>query len=136
MQRILLLFWLLLVLSIGSNTFGYTLTDTISLFDAKAHGKLTFIARGAYNPNKTQPELRSSHYGECIDVRIKNNSATQLAVKLEAGTLLISTVNHAQNMLVTKTMYYILEPNQKYNGRVYAMCGELKKKSPRYLCNL
>jgi hypothetical protein len=82
-----------------------------------------------------QPELPSSHYGECIDVRIKNNSNTELSIKLEAGTILVSQVNHAQNMLVTKTTYYILQANQKYLGRIYAMCGELKKNAPDIYVN-
>ncbi len=104
--------------------------DTLTILDAKAQGKLSFAARGAFNPNKTQPELKSSHYGECIDVRIKNNSPTALVVKLENGTVLHSQISHTQNMLVTKTAYYTLKPNEKYLGRITAICGELHKNAP------
>jgi hypothetical protein len=128
---------LLLVVSLQSFAMGISLLDldTLSIFDAKAQGKLSFAARGAFNPNKAQPELKSSHYGECIDVRIKNNSATPMVLKLENGTLLLSRVNHTQNMLITKTAYYTLQPNEKYIGRITAICGELHKNAPDIYVN-
>jgi hypothetical protein len=130
------LFSLLTLLSITNlKALGFMPRDTMSIFDARVNGKLSFVARGAYNPNHVQPELPSSHYGECIDVRIKNNSNGELSIKLEAGTVLVSQVNHAQNMLVTKTTYYVLQANQKYLGRIYAMCGELKKNAPDIYVN-
>jgi hypothetical protein len=135
MKWISLFLWLILLAFIHSKAFGYISIDTLSVFDAKINGKLTFSARGSYNPNKTQPELKSSHYGECVDVRIQNSSDTEIAVKLEAGTILLSKISHTQNMLVTKTTYYTLQPNQKYLGRVYAMCEEFRKNPPDIYVN-
>lgn len=122
------------LLSAGQ-VLGFVPRDTLTMLEAKNKGKLTFIARGAYNPEKIQPELPSSHYGECVDMRIKNTSNSPLAIKLEAGTVLLSQVSHTQNMLVTKTTYYSLEPDEKFFGRIYAMCGELKKNTPDIYVN-
>lgn len=119
----------------SGQVLGFVPRDTLTMLEAKNKGKLTFIARGAYNPEKIQPELPSSHYGECVDMRIKNTSNSPLAIKLEAGTVLLSQVSHTQNMLVTKTTYYSLEPDEKFFGRIYAMCGELKKNTPDIYVN-
>jgi hypothetical protein len=135
MKRISLFLWLILLVFVGFSAFAYMPVDTLSVFDAKVNGKLTFSARGAYNPNKNQTELKSSHYGECIDVRIQNSSDEEIAIKLEAGTILLSKISHTQNMLVTKTTYYTLQPNQKYLGRVYAMCEEFRKNPPDIYVN-
>ena len=135
MKRISLFLWMILLALAGSKALAYVPADTLSVFDAKAHGKLTFSARGAYNPTKNQTELKSSHYGECIDVRIQNSSDTEIAIKLEAGTILLSKISNTQNMLVTKTTYYTLQPHQKYLGRVYAMCEEFRKNPPDIYVN-
>ncbi len=135
MKSIYLFFWLTLLSITYRQALGFVPNDTISVLNATLNGKLSFVARGAYNPNRVQPELPSSHYGECIDVRIKNNSNENISIKLEAGTILVSKVNHAQNMLVTKTTYYTLQANEKYLGRIYAMCGELKKNAPDIYVN-
>jgi hypothetical protein len=38
-------------------------------------------------------------------------------------------------MLVTKTSYYVLQPNEKFLGKVFAMCAELKKNAPDIYVN-
>jgi hypothetical protein len=134
MKRIFIFFGLTLLLiydnKLAATGVSILNLDTLSIFEAKAQGKLSFAARGAFNPNKAQPELKSSHYGECIDVRIKNNSTADMVLKLENGTILVSKIDHAQDMLVTKTAYYVLKSNEKYLGRITAICGELHKNAP------
>jgi hypothetical protein len=104
--------------------------DTISIFDAKLNGKLAISIRGAYDPNKLQPDLTSAHFGECIDIKLRNMSDSVISVVLRCGTMLLSRDSSFQNMVVTKTLFYTLKPGQKLYDRVYAMCGQLHKNSP------
>jgi hypothetical protein len=105
--------------------------DTLSVLNAKAKGHIAIIVRGAFNPNGFQPELKSAHYGRCIDVKMKNLSDSTVHLVLESGTRLISRDSNAQDMLITKTMYYSLKPDKKIiSDRLYAMCGEMHKNAP------
>ena len=104
--------------------------DTISIFDAKLNGKLAVSIRGAYDPNKLQPDLVSAHFGECIDIKLRNMTDSVINVALKCGTMLLSRDSSFQNMVVTKTLFYSLKPGQKLYDRVYAMCGQLHKNSP------
>ncbi|MCU0389565.1 MAG: hypothetical protein MUE81_00455 [Thermoflexibacter sp.] len=104
--------------------------DTLSILDAKLYGVLSVSIRGAYNPNKIQPDLTSAHYGECIDIKMKNMSDSVINVVLKCGTMLLSRDSSSQNMVVTKTLFYRLKPKEKITDRVYAMCGQLHKNSP------
>jgi hypothetical protein len=116
------------------NTFAHLYQkmpkDTLSILDARLSGKVSIGIRGAYNPNKLQPDLISAHYGECMDIRIKNMSDSIINVALKCGTILLSRDSSSQNMVVTKTLFYRLLPKQKIIDRVYAMCGQLHKNSP------
>jgi hypothetical protein len=104
--------------------------DTISIFDAKSNKKLAVSIRGAYNPNKLQPDLASAHYGECIDIKMRNMTDLVMGVVLKCGTMLLSRDSASQNMVVTKTLYYTLQPREELVDRVYAMCGQLHKNAP------
>jgi hypothetical protein len=104
--------------------------DTISILDAKLHKKLVVSIRGSYNPNKLQPDLVSAHFGECIDIRLRNMSDSVINVVLKCGTMLLSRDSSFQNMVVTKTLFYSLRPREEHYDRVYAMCGQLHKNSP------
>ncbi len=131
----LLKYILLTVLAFsGTDTFAHLYQkmpkDTISILDARLSGKVSIGIRGAYNPNKLQPDLVSAHYGECMDIRIKNMSDSVINVALRCGTMLLSRDSSSQNMVVTKTLFYRLMPKQKIIDRVYAMCGQLHKNSP------
>ncbi len=124
------LFWLVICFFLPLSPTLATKVDTLSVFEATEKGKIVFMARGAYNPNISQPDLPSAHYGKCIDVRIQNNTNETFAVKLETGTMLLSKVNKAQNMLITKTTYCNLNPYEKCYGKVFALCAELNKNAP------
>ncbi|GAB4477857.1 MAG: hypothetical protein OHK0057_28100 [Thermoflexibacter sp.] len=104
--------------------------DTLSVLDAKLSRKLSVSIRGAYNPNKLQPDLTSAHFGQCIDIKMKNMSDSIINVVLRCGTMLLSRDSSSQNMVVTKTLFYTLRPKEKITDRVYAMCGQLHKNSP------
>lgn len=104
--------------------------DTLSILDAKLSRKLSVSIRGAYNPNKLQPDLTSAHFGQCIDIKMKNMSDSIINVVLRCGTMLLSRDSSSQNMVVTKTLFYTLRPKEKITDRVYAMCGQLHKNSP------
>jgi len=104
--------------------------DTVSIFDAKSSRKLAVSIRGAYNPNKLQPDLTSAHYGECIDIKMRNMTDYVMNVVLKCGTMLLSRDSASQNMVVTKTLFYTLKPRQELVDRVYAMCGQLHKNAP------
>lgn len=104
--------------------------DTISILDAKLNKKLAVSIRGAYDPNRLQPDLVSAHFGECIDIRLRNMSDSVLNVVLKCGTMLLSRDSSFQNMVVTKTLFYTLKPREEHYDRVYAMCGQLHKNSP------
>jgi hypothetical protein len=102
----------------------------MNLLDAKNNGKIQVSIRGAYNPNKAEADVESAHYGECIDIRLRNNSDSTVNLVLPSGTMLISKDSSTQDMLVTKTIYYTLKPKEKISDRIYAMCGELHKNAP------
>ncbi len=104
--------------------------DTLSILEAKLNRKLSVSIRGAYNPNKLQPDLTSAHFGQCIDIKMKNMSDSIINVVLRCGTMLLSRDSSSQNMVVTKTLFYTLRPKEKITDRVYAMCGQLHKNSP------
>jgi hypothetical protein len=124
------LFWSVICFFLPLSATWATQVDTLSIFEATEQGKVLFMARGAYNPNIAQPDLPSAHYGKCVDVRIQNTTNETFAVKLETGTILVSKVNKAQNMLITKTTYCKLNPYEKCYGRVFALCAELNKNAP------
>ena len=109
--------------------------DTISVLDAKQANKLLVSIRGAYNPNKFIPEVVSSHYGQCIDIKMKNITDTAFTVALTCGTMLLSKDSSTQNMVITKSLYYTLLPKQKIITRLYAMCGQLHRNSPDIYVN-
>jgi membrane-bound inhibitor of C-type lysozyme len=109
--------------------------DTLSFATAKQTGKLWLSIRGAYNPTNRAAAGTSPNMGECIDLRMKNNSDSVLYLKLPAGTMLLSQDSSTQDMLVTKTMVYILEPRQKMFRRLYALCGEMHRNAPDIYVN-
>ncbi|MCS6966943.1 MAG: hypothetical protein RMJ44_09535 [Cytophagales bacterium] len=104
--------------------------DTLSILSAKNANLVRVAIRGAYNPHRSQPNLISSHYGECIEMRIENITDSLLHLVLPCGTMLLSLDSSAQNMLVSETKYFILAPRQRKYERVKAFCAELSKNSP------
>ncbi len=119
------------VLVFGSPLSG---RDTLSFLAAKQSGKLLLSIRGAYNPNKPKP-LISPNMGECIDLRMKNNSDSVLYIRMSAGTILISQDSSVQDMIVTKAIVYTLQPKQKIRKSLFALCGELHRNAPDIYVN-
>ncbi|WP_448519374.1 hypothetical protein [Rhodoflexus sp.] len=104
--------------------------DTLGLLVAKQIKAAKVAIRGAYNPHRHQTNPASSHYGECMEVRIENNTDSTLCLILPCGTMLLSLDSSTQNMLVSETRYFMLAPRQKKYERINAMCGELNKNAP------
>ncbi len=125
MKRIILCGILLM-----SNAIVWAQSSTMPLFDAKKMGKLQINVRGSYNPNQIQPNLVSSYYGKCIDIRLQNMTDSTLNLVLNSGTILLSKDTTVQNMVVTKTQHFQLAPKQQKVDRLFAMCGQKPKSSP------
>lgn len=125
MKRIILC-GLLLV----SNAVVWAQGSAMDLLDAKKRGKLQINVRGSYNPNQIQPNLVSSYYGKCIDIRLQNMTDSTLHLVLNSGTVLLSKDTTVQNMVVTQTQRFLLAPKQQKIDRLFAMCGQKPKSSP------
>ncbi|MCS7017758.1 MAG: hypothetical protein NZM34_01485 [Bernardetiaceae bacterium] len=109
--------------------------DTIDILSAKQTNRIRVSIRGAYNPHYTHMNPASSHYGECMEMRIENITDSVLHVVLPCGTMLLSLDSSAQNMLVSETRYFTLYPRQKKYERINALCGELHKNAPDVYVN-
>lgn len=109
--------------------------DTLGLLSAKMTNRARVAIRGAYNPHRLQSNPVSSHYGECMEVRIENITDSTLHLVLPCGTMLHSLDSSAQNMLVSETRYFTLAPRQKKYERINALCGELHKNAPDVYVN-
>ena len=72
----------------------------------------------------------SSHYGPCMAMGITNTSAEILNLNLEYGYRLVPEDSALQTMIVTQTLLVKLQPKQKKNCRLYAMCTEAHDGGP------
>jgi hypothetical protein len=104
-------------------------SDTLTLATAKEAGRLKLSIRGSYNPARPQPGV-FSHMGECMDARMKNETDSNLVVKILGGTWLMARDTNAQNMLVTKTSVFTIPPRQRLQTKLVALCGEMNKDAP------
>lgn len=109
--------------------------DTLGLLNAKQANRIRIAIRGAYNPHRLSSNPASSHFGECMEVRIENTTDSTLHLVLPCGTVLLSLDSSAQNMLVSETRYFTLSPRQKKYERINALCGELHKNAPDVYVN-
>lgn len=112
-----------------------TKKDTLGLLSAKQSNRIRVAIRGAYNPHRLLSNPVSSHFGECMEVRIENTTDSTLYLVLPCGTMLLSLDSSAQNMLVSETRYFTLAPRQKKYERINALCGELHKNAPDVYVN-
>ncbi|MCU0450046.1 MAG: hypothetical protein MUC97_09440 [Bernardetiaceae bacterium] len=104
-------------------------SDTLTLAAAKETGRLKLSIRGSYNPANPQPGV-FSHIGECMDARMKNETDSNLVVKVTSGTWLMARDTNAQNMLVTKTSVFTIPPGKRLQAKITALCGEMNKDAP------
>ncbi len=74
--------------------------------------------------------MQSSHYGPCISMEIASASADNLQINLEYGFILMPEDSSTQAMMVTQSLVASLNPKQKKNYRLYAMCTEASDGSP------
>ncbi len=74
--------------------------------------------------------MQSSHYGPCISMEIASASADNLQINLEYGYILMPEDSSTQAMMVTQSLVASLNPKQKKNYRLYAMCTEASDGSP------
>ena len=109
--------------------------DTLGLLSAKQTNRIRVAIRGAYNPHRLYANPVSSHFGECMEVRIENVTDSMLHVVLPCGTMLLSLDSSTQNMLVSETRYFALAPRQKKYARINALCSELHKNAPDVYVN-
>lgn len=72
----------------------------------------------------------SSHYGPCMAMEIVSATAENLNLNLEYGYRLVPDDSTLQTMIVTQTLIVKLQPKQKKNYRIYAMCTEAHDGGP------
>lgn len=72
----------------------------------------------------------SSHYGPCMAMEIVSASNENLNLQLEYGYKLVPDDSTLQTMIVTQTLMVKLQPKQKKNYRIYAMCTEAHDGGP------
>lgn len=109
--------------------------DTLGILRAKQANRIRVAVRGAYNPHYGRTNPVSSHYGECMELRIENLTDSLLNVVLPCGTMLLSLDSSAQNMLVSETRHFTLAPRQRKYERINALCAELYKNAPDVYVN-
>ena len=72
----------------------------------------------------------SSHYGPCMAMEIVSTTNENLNLNLEYGYRLVPDDSSLQTMMVTQTLMVKLQPKQKKNYRIYAMCTEAHDGGP------
>jgi hypothetical protein len=72
----------------------------------------------------------SSHYGPCMAMEITSAAGESLNLNLEYGYKLVPDDSSLQTMIVTQTLIVKLQPKQKKNCRIYAMCTEAHDGGP------
>lgn len=96
------------------------------LFEAIQKGLVNVKISGV----KTDSIASSTHYGPCIRMELTSASASVMNIELDYGYKFEPTDSSVQSMMVTKSMMVKLEPRQKKNCRVYAMCTQAHHKGP------
>ena len=72
----------------------------------------------------------SSHYGPCMAKEIVSTTNENLNLNLEYGYRLVPDDSSLQTMMVTQSLIVKLQPKQKKNYRIYAMCTEAHDGGP------
>jgi len=101
-------------------------TET-SLIEALKANQVQLTATGnqvEQNPSK------SSHYGKCLKLKLKNVTSQSIQLTIEKAYHLTSIEDRLQDLITTENMIVILSPNQTKDVLINAFCGEKSNASP------
>jgi hypothetical protein len=116
----------LLLILISCNAFAEV---TSKLSEAIQKKQVIVNMAGAKQDTSFQGEY-SSYYGPCMALEISNTTNEVMNLNLEYGYKLVPVDSSLQTMMVTQTLIAKLQPKQKKNYRIYAMCTEASDGSP------
>jgi hypothetical protein len=120
----LTLLTLLVVLNTLFNTIHAELNYKLS--EALLKGLVNLKISGV----KSDSISSSTHYGPCIRMELTSATSSVMNIELDYGYKFEPTDTGVQSMMVTKSMMVKLEPRQKKNCRVYAMCIQAHDRGP------
>lgn len=72
----------------------------------------------------------SSRHGENLRISLSNLKNTQLEVEVPAGSMFIPENDEHQNMLITKSMLFVLQPNGQLVKYAHGYCCEASDGAP------
>lgn len=72
----------------------------------------------------------SSHFGQSIQVQVKNLSGKDLKLELKPGQFLMPADTNTQRMMVTATFVVSVEKDETDTAPLYAMCSEKYNSGP------
>jgi hypothetical protein len=104
--------------------FGITNAENITLENAikKNYVKATI---------KNNPESKSSHQGECIEIELINLSSKSLNIKTEPGRFLMPDNPDIQQMMIVQELPMALAPKAQKKFTINAFCSEANDGSPK-----
>lgn len=114
----------LLFLLLGSH---YAQATAISLIDALKQNKVSMVATG--NEQAANP-AGGSHTGKCLKLKLKNNGAAKLEVKIESAYQFENQHSSAQDLMVTENMIVSIAANESKTIAVNALCTEKSNSAP------
>lgn len=92
--------------------------------------KLVLLSITGAVPDTAYHGEYSSHYGPCMALQVANTTNQALNLYLEYGYKLEPEDSSLQTMIVTQTLLVKLQPRQKKDYRVFAMCSQAHDKGP------
>ncbi len=123
MERNVFLLLLLIAVYVSKAETSYKLSEAIQ------KKLVTVNFTGSKKDTSFQGEY-SSHYGPCMAMEIASATAEPMNLNLEYGYKLEPLDSTLQTMMVTQTLMVRIQPKQKRNYKVYAMCTEATDGSP------
>ena len=86
----------------------------------------------AITSKKVNAEIKSigRHEGKSIAIKLKNNTSSNLRVKITAGTLFHPEDNGEQTLIHLEDNFIALKPKGEYNGFLAAFCTESSDRCP------
>lgn len=118
--------FLLLLSGLYKTSFAET---TYKLAEAEQK-KLVLLSITGAVPDTAYHGEYSSHYGPCMALQVANTTNQALNLNLEYGYKLEPQDSSLQTMIVTQTLLVKLQPRQKKDYRVFAMCSQAHDKGP------
>jgi len=113
----------LLIVTGSQATTSYSLSEAIQK-------KLVNIKMNGATHDTSFHGVTSSHLGPCMAMEVTSASNESLSLNLDYGYKLVPDDSSLQTMIVTQTMIVKLQPKQKKNYRIYAMCTEAHDGGP------